>query len=307
LNTGIQYGNISGLSLPEIADNSLPKTVALNPSFTNGSFYYKVSESGRTPMYTSRLFEPTETIEHTFNQFGTYFVQGFVNRTFEIRIGANYDDGFFKTLVIARSKTEPSTATLAANVNIENSITKGTPVTFTANASIGGIRETPVQYSFWRYDAKGYALVKDWSSNNTLDWTPARVGIYTIEVRAKGEDAGSFEVAKSVKVTVSDEADQFAQGVVITLNEEELNANAAPRVPITVIASASSTNCEDLFYKFYVSDAAMGVTELQAYSINQECIWTPRKAGTYTISVLVKNGTSYGAYDAMKTFEITVD
>ena len=28
---------------------------------------------------------------------------------------------------------------------------------------------TPLQYSFWRYDADGYKLLKDWSSSNTLN------------------------------------------------------------------------------------------------------------------------------------------
>jgi len=307
LNTGIQYGSISSLGLPEIKDTVLPKTVAITPSFTNGSFYYIISEPGRTPIYTSCLFWPTDNIEYTFKKFGTYLVQGFVNREFEVRIGGNYDDGYFKNLVISRSKTEPSSATLVSNVSIENPVTKGTPVTFTANAVIGGIGTTPVQYSFWRYDAKGYALVKDWSSDNTLEWTPARVGTYTIEVRAKGIDAGSYEVAKSVGITVTDTVDQTAQGVVISINEAELNANAQARVPVIIKASATSTNCEDLFYKFYVSDAAMGATQLQNYSISQECVWTPRKAGTYTISVLVKNDASFGAYDEMETFTITVD
>lgn len=90
-------------------------------------------------------------------------------------------------------------------------------------------------------------------------------------------------------------------------NRAELNLDAQARAPITVKANAASTNSEDLLYKFYVSDAAMGTTTLQSYSADSNCIWTPRKAGTYTISVLVKNDTSYGAYDAMEKFEITVN
>jgi len=50
----------------------------------------------------------------------------------------------------------------------------------------------------------------------------------------------------------------------------------------------------------------MGIATIQDYSANQECVWTPRKAGTYTISVLVKSDASFGAYDAAKTFEIIV-
>jgi len=311
LNTGIQYGNISSLGLTAIEDNTLPKALTIDPDFTNGSFYYRVGEPGRKAIFTSGLFQPTDSIEFTFTKYGIYQVSGFVNREYEVRIGSNYDDGYIKSFTVSRSQTEPSTATLTATVNAEpinlaEAVAKGTAVKFEANAAIGGIGTTPVVYSFWRHDAKGYALVKDWSSDNTLDWTPGRVGNYSIEVRAKGTDAGSYEVTQSVKVTVTDNTDQIAQGVVITLNEAELEANAQARAPITIKANATSSNSDDLLYKFNISDSAMGGKTQQHYSPDSNCIWTPRKAGTYTISVLVKNTASFGAYDAAESFEITV-
>jgi hypothetical protein len=311
LDTGIVYGSISALNLPAAQDNVLPKTVGINPDFANGSFYYSVSEPGRKAFFTSGLFAPTDTINYTFTKYGIYQVSGYVNREYEVKIGGYYDDGYIKQFTLSRSQTEPSTAALTAKVNnvpvsLANPAAKGTPVKFEANAQIGGIGTTPVQYSFWRYDAKGYALVKDWSADNTLDWTPGRVGIYTIQVRAKGIDAGSYEASQSVKITVTDGTDQIAQKVVITLNTAELNANAKARAPITIKANAISTNSEDLLYKFCVHDAAMGTSTLQNYSADSNCVWTPRKAGTYTISVLVKNNASFGAYDAMESFEITV-
>jgi len=47
--------------------------------------------------------------------------------------------------------------------------------------------------------------------------------------------------------------------------------------------------------------------ELRDYAPNPTCVWTPRKAGmTYTISVLVKSSDSFGKYDAIETFDITL-
>jgi hypothetical protein len=311
LDTDIQYGDISELALTATQDNVLPKTLAIDPDLTNGTFYYKVGEPGRKAIFTSGLFSSEDSIEYSFTQYGIYQVAGFVNREYEVKIGGYYDDGFIKTFTVSRSDTEPSSATLTATINEESvdltePVVKGTAVQFTANVSIGGIGATQVQYSFWRYDAKGYVLVKDWSSDNTLDWTPSRVGNYTIEARAKGADAGSYEVAKSVRVAVTDTTDDIARNVSITINEAELNLNAQARAPITIEASAVSDS-EDLLYKFYVSDAAMGTSSLQSYSANSNCIWTPRKAGTYTISVLVKNQTSFGSYDAIEKFDIIVN
>ena len=307
LDTAIQYGRIDALTLNAPEGPALPKTMTLAPDIENGSFYYRVGEPGRKAMFTSGLFDPGNTAEYTFTKYGIYQVASFVNREYEVRIGGFYDDGIIQNFTVRRSDTEPSSVTLTADgVNLNDPIQKSTALTFEANAQIGGIGATPVEYSYWRQDAKGYALVRDWSADNTLEWTAARVGIYVFEVRAKGADAGSYEVAKSVRVTVTDTEEDFARDVVITLNEDDLSA-ATARVPITLKANATSSNSEDLLYRFHVYDSAMGTRTLQNYSAAQHCVWTPRKAGTYTVSVLVKNQASFGAYDAMQTFTVTVN
>lgn len=307
LDAAIQYGRIDTLALTAPDDTALPKTMTLAPTIENGSFYYRVGEPGRKAMFTSGLFDPGNTAEYTFTKYGIYQVASFVNREYEVRIGGFYDDGIIQNFTVRRSDTEPSSVTLTADgVNLNDPIQKSTALTFEANAQIGGIGATPVEYSYWRQDAKGYALVRDWSADNTLEWTAARVGIYVFEVRAKGADAGSYEVAKSVRVTVTDTEEDFARDVVITLNEDDLSA-ATARVPITLKANATSSNSEDLLYRFHVYDSAMGTRTLQNYSAAQHCVWTPRKAGTYTVSVLVKNQASFGAYDAMQTFTVTVN
>jgi len=184
-------------------------------------------------------------------------------------------------------------------------VAKGTPIVFTANAT--GLPST-VQYSFWRYDATGYVMVKDWSSSPTLSWTPARIGSYTLEARAKGDGAGSYEVSKQLLVNITAAGEEKAAVTGITLNAAYLNLNAQAKKPIILRANATSTNGDDLLYKFYVYDSDMRTTQLKGYTVDQTCVWTPRKAGmTYTISVLVKNQVSFGKYDAIETFEVMVD
>jgi len=150
-------------------------------------------------------------------------------------------------------------------------------------------------------------LVKDWSISNELKWTPARVGTYTLQVRAKGSGAGSYEIAKSIEVNVTDTSESKANVTNITLNVSELQANARPRKPIMLKANATATNGDDLLYKFYVYDKDLRTQQLKGYTVDQYCVWTPRKPGVYTISVLVKNQVSFGKYDAIESFEITVN
>ncbi|NLX94419.1 MAG: hypothetical protein GXZ02_11365 [Clostridiales bacterium] len=440
---GITYGSISDMALTATGN-----TITINPSFMNGSFWFQIGESGKTPIDRVGLFETAQGIQYTVTAPGIYQVFGFVNRQYQTLIGNAYDDGFVKTIVIPRTATvvipdpdpdpvtitfnagggiggtagnqipgkaisvpavtregyvldgwlpalpakvpavateytaqwiavgdlpaavtitfnagggiggtaglqtpgqplsvptvtregyvldgwvpalpakvpaSPTTytaqwklppgpvdppsskVTLTANVGLTD-VQKGTPVTFTAAASIVNIGNTAVQYSFWRYDAKGWVLIKDWSLDSTLKWTPARVGAYSIQVRAKGANAGSYEAISSVEVVVTDSIDKVAQVNNIFINTGDL-MNAQARTPILIKASAIGADKDKLLYKFNVTDSAMGARTLQQYSINSNCVWVPRTAGTYTISVLVKNETSFGKYDMIKDFVITV-
>jgi hypothetical protein len=304
-NTSVRYGSISSMGASS-SGTAVPRPVTITPQFTNGAFKYQISEPGRRPIYLSEKYEEPGAINKVALRYGIYQVFGSVNRTDASAADSAYDDAVIKTLEVKRSETIPSWATLTANSNINKPVAKNTAIRFTAASSIGGIGSTPVVYSFWRYDANGYSLIKDWSADSTLNWTPARVGIYSIEVRAKGIDAGSYEASKSVTVNVTDTVEHIAQGVTISINEAELNANAKARLPILIKAAATSTNGEDLLYKFNVYDTALRSTTLQNYSANQTCSWVPRKAGTYTLSVLVKNKASFGRYDALQSFNVTV-
>ncbi len=42
------------------------------------------------------------------------------------------------------------------------------------------------------------------------------------------------------------------------------------------------------------------------YEVSPNYLWVPGKAGSYKISVLVKNSKSFGKYDFMKSFTVNV-
>lgn len=236
-------------------------------------------------------------------QYGIYRVIGYSNRSAISPFGRYFDDGNAQTIEIKRA-VGTTTTTLTANVADLNDVEKGTPITFSSTATIAGIETNAVEYSYWRQDAGGYVLVKDWSLDSTLAWTPGRVGNYKIEVRAKGVDAGSYEAIKSVWVNVVS-TEEIAKNVVFTINTAELNS-AQPWTPIVVKVSATSDSA-DLLYKFNVQEPMFDAVTKQNYSPNQEFVWTPKKAGDYKISVLVKNQNSFGQFDAIEQFTVTVD
>lgn len=66
-------------------------------------------------------------------------------------------------------------------------------------------------------------------------------------------------------------------------------------------------NSSELLYKFNIYDEFLGSRTLRGYSPSSNCVWTPRKDGEYTITVMVKNAESFGKYDALASFTVTVE
>ncbi|NLP48934.1 MAG: hypothetical protein GX345_08365 [Clostridiales bacterium] len=289
--------------------NIITTNIGIKPTSNKvGHFYYRIGEPGRkAPINSDKSYNDAQ-LDQDMDAYGYYQLTGLVNRDSGLATPGGWDDGIIKHFNIKRS-SDPSSLTVEVNGNGGHSFTlnKGLPITIVAEASIAGIGSESVEYSFWRYDAKGYILVKDWSADNFLTWTPGKVGDYNIQVRAKGELAKSYEVSKSIAVSIVDPDESKAQGVVITINEEGLNANAKARVPIMIKANATGSDGDDLLYKFYIHDEFMLTRQLRNYSPSGDVLWTPRKAGTYQIMVLVKNQVSYGKYDAIKRVTVTVE
>ncbi|MEI6579294.1 MAG: Ig-like domain-containing protein, partial [Eubacteriales bacterium] len=303
----LNYGIINSM-VSTVKTEGARNYFELEPQLVNGDyFYYTIGEQGRTPSIRSGMLAKTTkyTEEMGAKRIGIYEVFGYITRASSV----TYDDGIQSQVIYPRTGGPLNMSTFLNGTNTDTlgnlTCEKGTEMNFSAIASISNLTQAQIEYSYWRYDALGFVLIKDWSSSNTLAWTPARAGTYSIQVRAKGVDAGSYEVAKSLEVKVSN-AD-IAHSISVITNSVYLNANAQARIPIVITADATDSSGEPLLYKFYAYDNNLGTTMLQQFSPLQSCEWTPRKAGTYKISILVKNEASFGKYDAMETFTVNVE
>ncbi|NLX94521.1 MAG: hypothetical protein GXZ02_11895, partial [Clostridiales bacterium] len=204
------YGSIDEMSL-----DLAPGGVDITPIYANGTFSFRVREPGRAAQFRSVEYANAGTVTHPITAPGVYHVFGYATRAGLIGTEGSYDDGLIRTLVIPRDGGSSSASlNFTANQTLPN-VANGTPIVFTATAT--GLPGT-VQYSFWRYDATGYVLVKDWSTSNTFSWTPARLGEYQLEARAKGDGAGSYELKTSLGVNITDQNFAKADVTTITLN-----------------------------------------------------------------------------------------
>ena len=151
-----------------------------------------------------------------------------------------------------------------------------TPITVTASATGG----TKVQYQFWLYNQAAnpaWSQLQAYSSTSTCQWTPTVAGIYLLSVTAldaTGTTANNMSVCivynsplTAISVTASPASQQFVS------------------TPVTFLASAIGGIYVQYQFWIYNQDATPAWSQLQAYSTQAVCAWTPTIAGSYLLSV----------------------
>jgi len=253
---------------------------------------YTLSEPWTTLRADSgKTIDSAATVNLQSGQYGIYHA---ITRIY--RPDSNtVDDGAIATVRYDRAGID----NLALNVNLSGPPTKGLQVSF--DPVISGGTLTGAKYSFWRRDASGWRLIRDYDDGG-ITWTPARVGDYTIQVRARGTGAGSYELVQNVDVNVTDDND-----TTLTVGDIGLtwSDNPTSRRPVTLNANAVNPATDDVLYKFIISDGYLFYIET-GYSPSPSYTFISGAARDYRVSVLVKNQKSFGKYDAVKTFTIPV-
>ncbi len=179
----------------------------------------------------------------------------------------------------------------------------GTPITFTASASGGS---GSLEYKFWRYKVgSGWTMAKDYSTSNTLDWTPAptETGDFVIQawVRVAGS-ASSYDAYGSLGTfTISRAAP----------NVTDVTANVAfptpPGQPITFTAT-SVGGIAPVQYKFWRYKASTGWAMIRDWASSASASWTPGASdeGSYTLQVWARNGGATGDPDSYRAMDFTI-
>ena len=175
-------------------------------------------------------------------------------------------------------------------------VTVGTQVNLVA-AAIGG---TNVQYQYWLYNAAAtpaWSQLQVYSSQATYAWTPTVAGQYTLSVTA--QDATGATANILLAFTVNSYVPLTAVSVTASPSSPQL-----VYTPLTL--SASATGGTNVQYQFWLYNPAAipAWSQLQAYSAQATCAWTPTVAGQYTLSVTALDATGASA-NIMLTYTVS--
>lgn len=166
----------------------------------------------------------------------------------------------------------------------DSDIYTGTEVTLTANAA--NKKGATVYYKFSVTNAAGSSsVISDFSSANTVFWTPTNAGNYTLTLDVK--DSEGNENSRTLSLSVASDAG-VTSPIIKMVTPKNLNLVKKGReATVSVSAGGGKTGTQLLFYKYIVTDPN-GVPNTPYYTRNATYSFTPSKLGDYTVEVFVQ-------------------
>ncbi|XQY91533.1 SpoIID/LytB domain-containing protein [Metabacillus sp. HB246100] len=180
----------------------------------------------------------------------------------------------------------------SVEVNYTSPQAADTTINLTAKAT-GGVTK---EYKYNVFDGKQWKVLRDYSTDPTVQWTPKTSGKYKFSVHVK--DSNSSYAYDDYYV--------FYYDVVNKVSISKLSypsGTQAVNKPIEI--SAATTGGTKSLYRFWVEENGEWKI-IQDYSPTSKVTWTPKEAKTYKFSVHVKDHYSTKEYDTYRGFTISV-
>ncbi len=185
--------------------------------------------------------------------------------------------------VVNYQLTTPRCSAVSVSANPASPQTAGTAVTFTANGTCSSTGE----YKFWMLPPGGpWTVVRDWSMNNTFNWTTS------------GLAGGTYQIEVWARTTGSTDTYQAYVDTVFQLNSGPPTLSASPTSTgpggTVLVNFSGSTSANDWVGLFRTSDGArldMKFRSACTGTASGTCSFNmPAAAGTYEFR-LYSNGT----------------
>ncbi len=168
-------------------------------------------------------------------------------------------------------------------IDATDTVYKNMEVNVSANAtSTGGT----VYYKFSVTNGGSTKTLQDFSTANSVKWTPTAAGTYTLTCDFK--DASGNENQRTVTVTVADDS-SVKEPIIkkVTPGTQQVKNNTNMNIAVTAGGGKTGTNL--LFYKYTVKDANGKTLNVPYYTKNATYVYKPTSLGKFTVTVSVQN------------------
>lgn len=288
---GYTYPEFKNLSISQIKNSSNIRIQAedvFRPGYIQ-NYKFTIGEQYRNPDFYDGYKNGFKTT-WSADRSGVYEISAYVKDS----KSTDYDDAYqlFKRI------TKPEVSTVKIG-EVELSHPKkvqniNTTINFTTHATGGN----SLLYAFYRYEAKGYVVLQDYSTKNTLSWTPLYTGEYIILARVKDVKSGSYEDEEKITYSIVDPTKPKISIKSIEI-PNDIKVGKSQKVEVNAIGN------ENLLYQFEYKYDNYGWIVLRSYSPDNIYYWLPKHARNYKILVKVKD-TRSGSFLSAYTKEISV-
>lgn len=152
--------------------------------------------------------------------------------------------------------------------------------------AVAGGGEGALSYQF----SVGSTVIREYSSNNSIVWTPTSVGNFTVKVDVK--DTQGQTISKSISYEIKDikeEVTPVIQSVDVTpTNFSGNELLKGKEATVNVTAGGGNTGTKLLFYKYTITDSAGATVNVPYYSLSKQYKFTPTATGNYSVTSTVQ-------------------
>lgn len=141
-------------------------------------------------------------------------------------------------------------------------------------------------------------IVKDWSTNNVMNYGPGKPGTYTIYMYVKNKASNlKYDDMKIVTRVITPVRSKI----------NSINVSGDKKVGKSITISTDTTQSKDTYYKIFITNISTKETKVLVDWKNVNKVqFVPTKAGTYEITVKVKNKYSDTTCDDTMTQKIVI-
>ena len=251
---------------PQYKDTTM--TLTANATGGNGSLQYKFTATEKTTGIETVIsdYSSKNSVEWTPLASGTY----------EVKVNVKDSDGTVKEEKFEfEIKTKDISVKSLTLDKTEGEINEVVNISAEAEGGVGALN-----YKFYYKKDGKYTLIQQYSTSNTVAWTPTEEGSYIVYVDVR-DGAG---VTKSLNTTP-----YVVNGDTLKINSFEADKTSVEaNTKVTLTANAEGGTGE-LSYKFYYKYNDK-YTKIQDYSTKNTANWTPTEDGYYRLYVDVKDG-----------------
>ena len=247
---------------------------------------YKFEVLRENTLLQTTDFSTSDSLTFSPQQSGLYTVKAYSKHPLSTK---EYDDTKSSALTVYDN---PVTLTLAID-KAETILSQPIKVTSTGSGGSG----SGYLYKYEVITGGNTVLLKDFSSEASLIYSPSMSGSYLINVYMK--DAASAKNFDTVKTT-GFEAHNAPQ-ILSAKSEGKMFINT----PVTISSNVKSGSAAGFTVKYRISLNSTVISEKDLGSLTGFS-FTPAKAGTYTIVIYVKDNISEKTFDGSKTFDMEI-